>query len=85
MLQRSVLTDPTLKGNKQPFPHRIRLIDGRVLDGGIFRNPDSRLDDDLFNIKGSFLSVVDVEDTTSGESVAYMAINERHIVSIEEL
>lgn len=82
--QRSVIRSSALAEGKVPLPHRFFLVDGRVIEGFLFRGVNSRLVDELYGQKGSFVSVVDARVGT-GETVPYMAINERHIVSIEEI
>ena len=82
--QRTVIRSSALAEGKVPLPHRFYLVDGRVIEGFLFRGANSRLVDELYGQKGSFVSVVDARVGT-GETVPYMAINERHIVSIEEI
>lgn len=83
--QRSVIRSSALAEGKVPLPHRFFLVDGRIIEGFLFRGVNSRLVDELYGQKGSFVSVVDARCVGTGESAPYMAINERHIVSIEEI
>lgn len=85
MPDRSVYTNAALKGSKVPYPHRFFLSDGRVLEARMFREPHSRLEDDLYGTKGDFVSLTDVRCTTTGGVAPYMAVNQQHIVSIEEM
>jgi|HigsolmetaAR201D_1030396.scaffolds.fasta_scaffold146344_1 hypothetical protein len=85
MAPRTVISNAALKGNKKPYPHRFHLVDGRVIDGHLFREPNSRLADDLYGMKGGFISVLGARCTTTGREMPYVALNVDHIVSIEEL
>lgn len=82
---REVYTNPALRGSKQPYPHRFHLDDGSILDAEMYREPNSRLVDDLYGTKGDFICVLNARGRRAGEAVAFMVINLRHIVSIEEL
>lgn len=83
--QRTVIRNSALAEGKVPLSHRFFLVDGRVIEGYLFRSVNSRLVDELYGQKGSFVSVVDAHCVGTGEVAPYMALNERHIVSIEEL
>jgi hypothetical protein len=83
--QRSVIRSSALAEGKIPLLHRFYLVDNRVIEGYLFRGVNSRLVDELYGQKGSFVSLVDAQCVGTGEVASYMAINERHIVSIEEI
>ena len=83
--QRSVIRSAALAEGKVALPHRFYLVDGRVIEGYLFRGVNSRLVDELYGQKGSFVSVVDARCVGTGEIIPYTALNERHIVSIEEI
>jgi hypothetical protein len=83
--QRTVIRNSALAEGKVPLSHRFFLVDGRVIEGYLFRGVNSRLVDELYGQKGSFVSVVDAHCVGTGDVAPYMALNERHIVSIEEL
>jgi len=83
--QHTVTRNAALAEGKIAIPHRFYLVDGRIIDGYLYRGINSRLVDELYGQKGSFVSVLDAECITTGEMIPYMAINERHIVSIQEL
>lgn len=83
--QNAVTRNAALAEGKLALPHRFYLVDGRIIDGFLFRGVNSRLVDELYGQKGSFVSVVDATCVNTGIQVPYMALNERHIVSIEEL
>ena len=83
--ERRVHTDATLKGRKALFPHRLHLIDGRVIEGNLYREPGSRLSDDLYGMKGDFVCVLDACCTRSGRLAPFMVVNLHHIVMVEEL
>lgn len=68
-----------------PYPHRFHLVDGRVIEGQLYREPNSRLSDDLYGMKGGFISILDARCTTTGTSMAFIAVNLDHVVSIEEI
>ncbi len=78
-------SDSVLRGNRSPCPHRFYLVDGRVIEGGMYRQPESRLSDDLYGMKGDFLGVVDARNLKTDEEVPFMVINKYHIVSVEEV
>jgi hypothetical protein len=77
-------SSPSLVGNKRPQPHRFHLTTGRVLEGNLHRAPNARLADHLATLKG-FVSVTDVQCTTTGENFPYVVINQDHILFIEEV
>jgi uncharacterized Fe-S cluster-containing protein len=65
--------------------HRFHLADGRIIEGRFYREPNSRLADDLDGVKGSYISVVGARCSVTGAEMSYVALNLNHIVSIEEL
>ena len=77
-------TTPSLVGNKRPRPHRFHLTGGRVLDGNLHRAPNARLADHLSTLKG-FISVTDAVCSATGERYGYLALNQEHVMFIEEL
>lgn len=83
--QRTIIRNSALAEGKVPLSHRFFLVDGRIIEGYLFRGVNSRLVDELYGQKGSFVSVVDACCVGTGEVASYMALNERHIVSIEEI
>jgi len=83
--QRYVVHNTALAEGKIPLPHRFCLVDGRVIEGYLYRGITSRLVDELYGQKGSFVSLIDAHCLSTGRVVPYMAINEAHVVSIEEI
>lgn len=75
---------PSLVGNKRPQPHRFHLTGGRVLEGNLYRAPGQRLADHLSTLKG-FISITDARCTASGERFAYLALNQDHLLFLEEI
>ncbi|HEX5724665.1 MAG TPA: hypothetical protein VFX98_04320 [Longimicrobiaceae bacterium] len=71
-------------GSKRPIPHRFHLSDGRVLEGKLHRSPTTRLADHLSTVKG-YISVTEVHCASTGERYAYLALNQDHLLFIEEL
>ena len=82
---RRVHTSATLRADRRPYPHRFRLVDGRALEGSFYREPSSRLVDDLYGIKGDFICVLDARYVDGGDVVPFLVLNVRHIIAIEEL
>ena len=82
---RTVHTEAALKGRKALYPHRLHLVDGRVLEGGLYREPGSRLSDDLYGMKGDFVCVLDAICSRSGPLASFMVVNLHHVILIEEL
>lgn len=75
---------PTMVGSKKPFLHRFHLTDGRVMEGHMYRVPNSRLADFLATLKG-FISLTDCTCTRTGERYPYVALNQEHVLFIEEM
>ena len=71
-------------GAKKPLPHRFHLSNGRVLEGAMHRAPNARLADHLSTLKG-YVSITDVRCVATGDRFAYVAVNQDHILFIEEL
>lgn len=74
----------SLVGNKTPFRHKFHLSDGRVLDGELYKAPNARLADHLSTLK-SYVSATNVCCEATGRTFEYLAINQDHIVFIEEI
>ncbi len=80
----SIPRSPAMVGKKVPTKHRVHLIDGRIVQGEIFRAPKSRLADYLSTLKG-FLSVVNAVIEESGKTLDFIAINMSNVLMIEEI
>lgn len=72
-------------GNRVPLPHRFYLVDGRTISGHLHKAPTTRLADHLATIKGGFISVTNATCDTSGKQFPYIAINQSHVIFIEEV
>jgi hypothetical protein len=75
---------PSMVGNKVPLPHRFHLTDGRVIGGHLHKSPNTRLTDHLSTLKG-FVCVTDARCEKTGASFPFLALNQDHILFIEEL
>lgn len=75
---------PGLVGAKIPLPHRFHLTDGRVVTGDLHKAPNARLADHLSTLKG-YISLTNASCETTGQSFAYILVNQDHVLFIEEL
>lgn len=74
---------PQLAGDKVEMPHRVHLTDGRILEGGLYRSPATRLLDHL-RLLTDYVALVDAS-TPDGEHFPFVAVNLQHVILIEEV